>query len=103
MQRRGHQVNVLERDPRNDEQGGGIQGRQGNTFARAGVVVGAMFEGVHGFNGFRFPVWNDVAFVFIQTEMGTDIDVEVILVAFVTEERVGATQRIFVNKRRKAC
>ncbi len=88
VQRRGHEEDVAQRDPPHDEQGRGIESRQGDAFAGAGRVVRLVAEGVHGLDGLRLPVGDDVALVLVEAEVGADIDVEVVLVAFVAEERV---------------
>jgi len=85
-----------------DEQGGGVEGRERHAFARADRIAGHVAEAVHGFDGFRFPIGDDVGGVFIQTEMAADIYVEVEAVAFIAEQRIAFGDGFRRNERREA-
>lgn len=83
-------VDIVQRDAADDKRRGGVQGRQGDTFAGAGLVAVFEAESVHGLDGFGFPVGDDVAFVPVEAEVAADVHVEIVLVAGVAEQGVAA-------------
>ncbi len=83
----------LEGDAPDYEQGGRIQGGQGDAFSSSKGVRGFVAEGIHGLHGLGLPIGDDIAFVLVQAEVRANIDVEVVLVAFVAEKGVGLRQR----------
>ncbi len=56
-----------------------------------------MAEGVHSLYRLGLPVGDDVALVLVQTEVRADVDVEVVLVAFIAEQGVRLGKRLGVH------
>ena len=99
VQGRGHQVDVLERDPHHHEQRRRIQRRQRDAFPGAGRVAGLVAKGVHRLDRLGLPVGDRVGRVFIQAEMGPDIQVEVVFVALIPEQGIGLADDLLVQER----
>ncbi len=90
-------IDLAQRDAGDYEQGGRIQRGQRDAFSSPGIVVWLVAEGVHGLHRLGLPVGDDVALVLVEAEVRADVDVEVVLVAFVAEQGVGLRQRLRID------
>ena len=85
MQWRQNHVDIFERDFADDKGRRGVKGRERDTFTGRRPVAVFEAKGVHRFEGFGFPVRDNIAVVFIQAEVPANIHVEVVFVAVITE------------------
>ena len=99
---RRHQVDRVEREAADDEGGGGVESGKGDALARADGVAGLVAEGVHRLDGLRLPVGDRVGGIRVESEVAADVDVVVVDVALVAEERVGAGDLVRREERREA-
>jgi len=90
MERREDQIDVLQRDAADDKRRGGVQRRQRDALAGRPVVARPEAKGLHRLDRLGLPVGNHVAVVLVEPEMLADVDVEVVLIARVAEQRVAA-------------
>ena len=101
MQRRGHEVDLVQRHPAHHEKRGRVQGGERHALAGAGAVSVTVDERVHGLHGLGLPVRNDVGGVLIQAEVAPDIDVEIVLVSGIAEEGVALADGLLIDERRE--
>ncbi len=57
-----------------------------------------MAKGAHGLDGLGFPIGDDVAVVFVESEMAADVDVEVVFVAVIAKQGVGVCQNVHIDE-----
>ena len=93
MERRRHQVDAVEWEPADDERRRRVEPRQGNAFAGSDGVPRLVAEGVHCLDGLRLPVRNGVARVLVEAEVAAYVNVVVVDVTLIAEERVGLYDR----------